>query len=164
MPVQITPGMQITSDLRVVKTRHNSIGVVDEKTMCVTDTGLSFDGTRVTDIIREFYELNGKEFHLNTNPIIRVKKIIPVFKDRCRYSAMVIAAKINYDEGTLTYGWSVAVSTDEFDRELGENYAIDRLTNEPITIKYDPSEGIVENVCMSRSTPRQVREFSFFME
>lgn len=164
MPVQIIPGMQITSNLQVVTTRHHSIGVIEENTKCFTDTGLSFDGTRVTDVIREFYELNGKEFHLNTNPIIRVKKIIPVFKDRCRYSAMVIAAKINYDEGTLTYGWSVAVKTDKFSRERGEYHAIDRLTNEPITIKYDPSEGIVENVCMSRSTPRQVREFSFFME
>lgn len=164
MPVQIIPGMQITSNLQVVTTRHHSIGVIEENTKCFTDTGLSFDGTRVTDVIREFYDLNGKEFEINPDPIIRVKKIPPEYQDQCRYSALVIAAKIDYDEGTLTYGWSVAVKTDKFSRERGEYHAIDRLTNEPITIKYDPSEGIVENVCMSRSTPRQVREFSFFME
>lgn len=164
MTVKIIPGMQITSNLHVVTTRHHSIGVIEENTMCFTDTGLSFDGARVTDVIREFYELNGKKFELNTEPIIRVKKIHPEFKDQCRYSALVIAAKIDYDEGTLTYGWSVAVKTDKFSKERGEYYALDRLEKTPITIKYNPSLGIVDNICRSNSAPIQVFELSLFLE
>lgn len=164
MPVQIIPGMQITSNLQVVTTRHHSIGVIEENTKCFTDTGLSFDGTRVTDVIREFYDLNGKEFEINPDPIIRVKKIPQEYQDQCRYSALVIAAKIDYDEGTLTYGWSVAVKTDKFSRERGEYHALDRLEKTPITIKYNPSLGIVDNICQSNSAPIQVFELSLFLE
>lgn len=149
MPVQITPGMKITSDLRVVKTRNNSIGVINEKDMCFTGTSLSFVGTRVTDVIREYYELNGKDFSLNTEPIIRIKKVPQSQSHRTNYSGMVIAAKIDYDEGNLTYGWSVAVASDGFDQEFGKNKAIDRLHNSPLVVKYDPSKGIIDNVCFS---------------
>lgn len=79
-----------------------------------------FDGTRATDVIHWFYELNGGEFHLNTNPIIRVKRLFLCLKTVVVIVRWSLLQKNNYDEGTLTYGWSVAVSTDEFDRELGE--------------------------------------------
>ena len=155
MKAKIIPGNFITSCHLIGKAIDDTVCVIDYNDFSVTYTGLPFDGTTVTEVIKKFYEVNGKTFELQTEPIIRIKKVHPVF-DMCRYSHAVIAATINYDEGTLSYGWSVSVKEDGFNKHIGITLAKERLNTAPITIPYDPLTGVSTLIEDSGTAPQQL--------
>lgn len=156
MNVKIEPGKYITACHLIGESKDNKICVIDRNDFTIIYTGLPFDGTTVTEVLKKFYEIKGTKFDPQNEPIIRIKKVNPIF-NYSRYSHAVIAAKINYDEGTVSYGWSVSVKEDGFNKHIGVTIANERLEKNPITIPYNPLIGITKNVMISGTAPQPLQ-------
>ena len=158
MAIKLTPDYNITSNLCPYMTPNHTVALLDIASGIVYDTGLDFNEATPLEVIKKYHELVGCEFVENTEPIFRIVKVnddtYPY--EKSRYSAAVIAAKINYNEGTMSYGWSVAVKNDTFDKEVGKKIAQERLEKSPITVNYNPLCGIIMNVRLSDNVPHQL--------
>lgn len=164
MAIKLEPDVCITSNLCVYKTPNNTTALLDITSGIVYDTGVDFDEATPLQMIKKYHEFVGREFVENAEPIFRIVKVSDTDHPyhEIRYVAGVIAAKINYDEGTMSYGWSVAVKGDTFDKEIGKNIAQERLEKSPITVKYNPLCGIIMNVRLSDDVPRQLAKVIYY--
>lgn len=162
MTVKLTPGLSLTKSACVVKTQNGTVGVLDDN-FNVVETGLSFDGTTITQALKAYFNAMDKEFTPQAEPIIRFVKT-----DNCsnfehdKYSGMTIAAKIDYDNGTMSYGWAVALYSDGFNKGIGKQIALDRLEKNPVVVGYDPEYGVFDNVGRGfEHAPHQVKNFLY---
>jgi len=158
MAIKLEPDVYITSNLCPYKTPNHTVALLDITSGIVYDTGMDFDEATPLEVIQKYHELVGRDFVVNSGPIFRIVKVNDdaYQYEEPRYYAAVIAAKINYNEGTMSYGWSVAVKGDTFDKELGKKIAQERLEKSPITVKYNPHCGIIMNVRLSDEVPHQL--------
>ena len=159
MTVKLTPGLSLTKSTCVVKTQNGTVGVLDNN-FNVVETGLSFDDDiTVTQALKSYFNAMGKEFTPQAEPIIRFVKTD--FEENI-YSGITIVAKIDYDNGTMGYGWAVALQSDGFDKAIGKKIALERLEKNPVVVEYDPECGVFDNVSLGfEHAPHQVKKFLY---
>lgn len=151
-----TAGTQITKDL-YLSHMGDKAAVLNAQTWEFTTVDVFYDvendGANVDEVLRAYFTKVGREGEQNSEVIVRydrIKRFNPVTK-KVLNSVLTIAAKINYAEMTMTFGWSVCSPQDNFCKEVGREQAFSRLNSEDaVTIPYNAGMSIRDNIYCRR--------------
>jgi len=116
------------------------------------------DGANVEEVLKAYFVKVGRGAEQSSEVIIRHDRNdwYNSFKRKCEHSVLTVAAKIDYSEMTLKFGWAVCVPGDNFCKATGRERAVSRLdTEEAITIPYNAGLSILDNIIYYRHEDRQ---------
>lgn len=154
---KLTPaGTQITKDLYLSHTGDKA-AVLNAQTWEFTTVDVFYDvendGANAAEVLNAYFTKVGRDGEQGSEVIVRYDRIMrfnPVTR-KFLNSVLTIAAKIDYAEMTLTFGWSVCSPQDNFCKAAGRELAVSRLgSDEAITIPYNAGMSIRDNIYCRR--------------
>ena len=157
-----TAGTQITKDL-YLSHMGDKAAVLNARTWEFTTVDVFYDkendGANVDEVLKAYFESVGRGGEQNSDVVVRHDRNTwynPV-KRKTECSVLTVAAKIDYSEMTLKFGWSVCVPGDNFCKATGRERAVSRLeSEEAITIQYNAGMSIRDNIYCNRDENRKI--------
>ena len=158
-----TAGTQITKDLYLSHMGDKAAVLKQTWEFTVVDVfyDVENDGANADEVLKAYFTKVGRGGEQNSEVIVRYDRNIwynlVKSKRKTECSVLTVAAKIDYSEMTLKFGWSVCVPGDNFCKAIGREQAVRRLeSEEAITIPYDAGMSIRENIFCNRDENRKI--------
>jgi len=99
-----------------------------------------YASTKPADLLKAYFKQIGRAEETTLVPIVRY------IRNNLLNEVLTIVATLDYDAGTMTYGWALCTAKDNFNRAIGREIASRRLREEPITIPYMADMSIYDNI------------------
>lgn len=151
-----TAGTQITKDL-YLSHMGDKAAVLNARTWEFTTVDVFYDeendGANVDEVLKAYFVKVGREGEQNSEVIVRHDRNSWYDPVKCKFecSVLTVAAKIDYSEMTMKFGWSVCSPKDNFCKATGRARAVSRLeSDEAITIPYNAGMSIRDNIYCNR--------------
>ena len=140
------PGTQLTKDLRLCRI-GNSVAVlnIQNHSVVVLDLEYNSDAVEVEPTLEAYFVKTGRARTESPELIVRYHRTWPNWNLQ-NPSVLTVAAHINYNQGSLRFGWSRCSQKDNFSKKIGRDLAIDRLNAGGVVIPYDPKKSIIQNI------------------
>lgn len=140
------PGTQLTKDLRLCRIGNNvAVLNIQNHSVVVLDLEYNSDAVEVEPTLEAYFVKTGRARTESPELIVRYHRIWPNWHLH-NPSVLTVAAHINYDQGSLRFGWSLCNQKDNFSKKIGRELAIDRLNAGGVVIPYDPKKSIIQNI------------------
>ncbi len=141
------PGTQLTKDLRLCRIGNNvAVLNIQNHSVVVLDLEYNSDAVEVEPTLEAYFVKTGRARTESPELIVRYHRTWPSWHLQKNPSVLTVAAHINYDQGSLRFGWSLCSQKDNFSKKIGRDLAIDRLNEGGVVIPYDPKKSIIQNI------------------